>query len=546
MQNNGSKLGETGGTAMKRFAIVLGIVVVILIVVVVALPFFVDANQFRPRLEAELTKALGRDVKLGNLALALYSGSVTASDVLISDDPKFSKVPFLSAKTLAVSVDLKDLIFSKKLSVTGIDIQQPEIALIQNTAGDWNFSSLGSKTAETQPAEPSSNAPPPDLSVQLLKITDARISLQRGGSAKPQALEKVNVEMTDFSPNSSFPFKFSANVQGGGQIALDGKAGPIDPSDAAATPLTANLKIDKLDLVHSGFIDAASGLSGLISLTGTLTSEHNKYDINGDIKAEQLKLAKNGTPAKVPVDFNFALLHDATAHQGTLSRGDIHVGKAQAALTGTYKLEANKATLNMKFVAPAMEISELTEILPALAVELPRGSSLQGGTLNADFAITGPEDQLDIKGTLAVKGTRLANFDLGSQMTTVAKMAGIKINPNTEFENISANVHDDAKGVDLQNISVIAADLGEIAGAGTVSPTNVLDFKMHAKLKSGGVFAVMGSNVPFSIQGPATDPKFIPDMKGVASESVKSIAKDPAKAEKAAQGIINMFRKKAN
>src|ERR1700733_11994944 len=136
---------------MKRVAIVLGLVVVVLIAIVVALPFFIDANQSRPRLEAELSKVLGRDVKLGNLTLALYSGSVTAADLSIADDPKFSKVPFLSAKSLALAVDLKELIFSKKLVVTGIEIQQPDIALIQDTAGMWNFSSLGSQTAETKP-----------------------------------------------------------------------------------------------------------------------------------------------------------------------------------------------------------------------------------------------------------------------------------------------------------------------------------------------------------------------------------------------------------
>ena len=98
--------------------------------------------------------------------------------------------------------------------------------------------------------------------------------------------------MTDFSASTSFPFKFSANVQGGGQIALDGKTGPIDATDAAATPLTANLKVDKLDVVHAGFIDAASGFAGVVSVNGTLTSDHNKYDVKGDVKAEQLKLAQ--------------------------------------------------------------------------------------------------------------------------------------------------------------------------------------------------------------------------------------------------------------
>ena len=71
---------------------------------------------------------------------------------------------------------------------------------------------------------------------------------------------------------------------------------------------------------------------------------------------------------------------------------------------------------------------------------------MQGGTLSANFAVIGPADQLDIKGTLAVKGTRLANFNLGSQMTSVAKLAGINMSPNTDFENISADAHSNRRG----------------------------------------------------------------------------------------------------
>ena len=533
---------------MKRIVAILGIALAVLIAIAVALPFLIDPNQFRPRLEAELGQALGREVKMGDLKLALTSGSVTAADLAIADDPAFSKTPFLTAKSLGVAVDLKELIFSKKLVVTGIQIQQPDIALIQNAQGSWNFSNLGATSAQAKPPEaqsppsPSSSAPP-DLSVKLLKIVDARISLQRRKS-KPQALEKVNVSVADFSPSASFPFTLSAAVQGGGQVAMDGKAGPIDATDAATTPFTANLKVDKLDMVHAGFMDVATGFAGLVSINGTVSSTGNKFDTKGDVKAEQLKLAKKGTPAKIPVDFNFALLHDAVAHTGTLSHGDIHIGKAQAALTGTYELKETETLLNMKLAAPSMEMNELLEMLPALAVELPAGSSLKGGTLNANFAVVGPVDKLDIKGTLAVKGTRLANFDLGSKMTSVATIAGIKINPDTDFENISSSVHSNPKGTDLENISVIATDLGEISGAGRVSPENMLDFKMHAKLKASGIFSAMASNVPFSITGPATAPKFTPDMKGAVGAGFKSMAKDPADIGKAATGIMNMFKKK--
>ncbi len=69
---------------MKRLFVVIGIVVAILVLVAVALPFFVNANQFRPVLEAKLAKSLGRPVKVGELKLSIFSGGGTASDLSMS------------------------------------------------------------------------------------------------------------------------------------------------------------------------------------------------------------------------------------------------------------------------------------------------------------------------------------------------------------------------------------------------------------------------------------------------------------------------------
>jgi len=359
-----------------------------------------NPNQFRPRLEAELGQAMGREVKMGDLKLALTSGSVSAADLAISDDPGFSKASFLTAKSLGVGVDLKELIFSKKLVVTGSEIQQPDIVLIQNAAGVWNVSSLGTKSdpakpAETQPPSPSSSAPP-DLSVKLLKIVDARISLQRGKS-KPQALEKVNVSVTDFSPSSSFPFTFTAAVQGGGKVAMDGKAGPIDANDAATTPFTANLKVDKLDMVHAGFVDVGTGFAGLVSITGTVSSSGNKFDTKGDVKAEQLKLAKKGTPAKVPVDFNFALLHDAPEYV----IGDM-ISPFKAALGEVYRdVEARLAR------AICQRFSLNPDPPPALAKMTKRAdriSAFYEATLYAGF---GPDEAQSLFGRPEVEQKRI-------------------------------------------------------------------------------------------------------------------------------------------
>jgi AsmA protein len=68
-----------------------------LIVILLALPLFINANSFRPTIEEKLSAALGRKVQVGDLSLSIFSGSLTASNLSIADDPAFGSTPFLSA-----------------------------------------------------------------------------------------------------------------------------------------------------------------------------------------------------------------------------------------------------------------------------------------------------------------------------------------------------------------------------------------------------------------------------------------------------------------
>ena len=98
---------------MKTGIKVVGIIVGLLIVAAIALPFLINVNSFRPQIESNLSSALGRPVKVGNLSLSILSGSVEADQLSIADDPKFSNTPFIQAKSLQVGVELVPLIFSK-------------------------------------------------------------------------------------------------------------------------------------------------------------------------------------------------------------------------------------------------------------------------------------------------------------------------------------------------------------------------------------------------------------------------------------------------
>jgi len=510
---------------VKRIARAVLIVFVLLVAAAVAASFLIDANRFRPTLETQLTQALGRTVTVGNLRLSLLSGGVAAEDVSVADDPAFSRAPFLKARSLKVGVDLFALVFSRKLNVRRIAVENPEIALIETPSGTWNFSSLGGKTAGTPaPAAPAAPSDSLDMSVTLLDIRNGRVTIANAGSrAQPREFDDVEIELRDFSTTARFPFTFSTKVAGGGEIKLDGRLGPINSTDTALTPVVAKLQVTHFDLASSRLLGSVAGHSGLVSIDGNVISTGQMADVSGTVKGEHLRLARNASPASRTVELDLGLHHDLRQHTGTLTRADIHIGKAIARLSGTYALTEDSANLNLRLAGEAMPVPELAAMLPAVGVVLPSGSSLQGGTAHANLDMAGSADRLVITGTLGLDNTTLAGFDLGSKMKLVADVAGVKLSRDTEIQKLSANVRSAPDGTSVQDIVFIASSVGELSGGGAISPANDLDFRMQAKLhSSGGMALVLGKSIPFFVRGTASSPKFEPDVKGIAGQEFKS------------------------
>src|SRR5207245_11014638 len=123
---------------------------------------------YRGHSEPQASAVLGRRVQVGNLNLSLLHGGLAAENLSIGDDPKFSPSPFLTAKSVDVGVEVMPLIFSRELNVTSVVIQDPQVTLLKNAAGDWNYSTLGASPAKTAKAEapqaggaaPSATSPP--------------------------------------------------------------------------------------------------------------------------------------------------------------------------------------------------------------------------------------------------------------------------------------------------------------------------------------------------------------------------------------------------
>lgn len=532
---------------MKRAIRIIAIIVVVLILLLVVVPFLIPVDKFRPTIQAKASQALGRDVQLGNLSLSLISGSLSAENLSIGDDPKFSQAPFLTAKSLKVGVEILPLIFSKTLNVTGVTIVDPEVILLHNPSGQWNYSSLGgsaSKASRT-PATPSPSASTAasDFSVEKFALQGGRITVGSTTSEKRSVYNNVDVTASNVSMTTKFPVTVTASLPGSGSFKLDGTAGPIDQQDTALTPLNARLNVSGLDLASTGFVDASAGLGGLLDVTANLTSEKGEAVTKGDVKLSKALLVAGGSPAGVPVNVDFDTKYDLRKNAGVLEPSTLKVGNATAHLHGTYETAGEATSVNIKLDAKEMAAKDLEAFLPALGVNLPKGASLQAGTVDADLNLTGPTSKLVTSGTVGLFNGKLAGFDLGSKMAAVASLAGVKSGKDMEIEKLTSNVRVAPDGIKADNFITVVQGVGSLTGAGTVDSKNNLDFKMAATLTSalgdaaspvssaggllgkalgGGGGCKSGTTVPFQVQGTTADPKFIPDVGGLAAGMLKS------------------------
>lgn len=155
-------------------------------------------------------------------------------------------------------------------------------------------------------------------------------------------------------------------------------------------------------------------------------------------------------------------------------------------------------------------MDNLEAMLPAFGIVLPPGSQLKGGTLNLDLSTVGPVDKLVTTGTVRLDNSSLAGFNLGSKLSSISALSGKSAQNDTKIQNFSADVRVAPEGTRATNIDLVIPSLGTATGAGTVSPSDALDFHMKA------------DNIPFAISGTTSDPKFTPDVKGMASGLLKN------------------------
>ena len=523
----------------------VGIAIVVVILILFILPFLIPVNKFRPTIEQTASEALGRKVQLGNLSLSILGGSLGIDDLSVSDDPKFNSGPFLTAKKVKVGVELIPLIFSQKVNVTQVTIVNPQVVLLKDRGGRWNFSSIGgaaAPAAKKPAAAGSSGTSMQGISIKELNLEDGQVSIGSTSSQKRSVYTKVNLKASDVSTTTNFPVDFSMALPGGGTMKMTGKVGPVDEKDAAFTPGDVKLTVSDLNLTSTGILDPSLGLAGLVDMDANAQSKGGKVATKGEVKLSKAILVQGGKAASVPAVIDFDTTYDLAAESGVLNPSSLKVGNAKSNLGGVYKSVGDEIGVDMKVAGEGLPATDLESFLPALGINLPEGSKLSAGTLSHNLHITGPTNKLVIDGSVGLYNGKLSGFDLGQKMTGVAALAGIKTGKDLDIEKLTTDVHMAPTGLKADNLNLVAPALGTVVGGGTLDSKNNLDFKAVATVSAamlssaggspgGDIVKVLGGGakcknggikVPFQIHGTTSNPQFVPDIGGATASLFKS------------------------
>jgi AsmA protein len=482
---------------MKQWVLVVAAVAFLILFVLSLVPFFVNAEAFRPTIESQLSSALGREVTLGHLTFSIMAGSLTAEDIAISDDPKFSSVPFIQAKKLDVGVEVLPIVFHHTVRITKLNIDTPSIQLIQNASGKWNFSSIG---GASQAGATQQSSSVPDLTVDELKITSGSAMVSSfPTTARPFEYTDMNVTVKNFSFLKNFPFEVSAKLPAEGTLKLTGDAGPISQKDTTQTPFQATLELREFDPVASGVIERSKGITMRNDVDAQLKSDGTNVTSTGKIKASQLQLVPRGSQAQQTVDIDYTIADNLETRKGTVSDMAVHTGSAAVHVNGGFQFTPQAVMLDLHLTAPNLPIDQLERLLPVVGIHLPSGSSLQGGTLTANIAVTGPATTATLEGPVEIDNTKLAGFDLGSKIQGLNPFGGTS--GGTEIQVLKANVNSSPAGARITNIYGNLPQIGSATGEGTVAETGAIDFNLNAKLSSSNAVGAIANNAVNAVGG---------------------------------------------
>lgn len=355
------------GKSLKYSLILLAVVVVVLL----AAPFFIDVNDYKPRLIQAVEDATGRKVQIGAIHASLFPWvGVSLEDISLANRKGFSGRAFLTVDSVHIKLALLPL-FSKRIEIKHFELNKPVLFLEKNTAGETNWADLlpaettpAGKKATASPAtanQPSAAASPAPFAFQAesVRLKDGTLIWADAQHGKEISLARLQLEVDDVHLDRPVAVQLSGEL-GGDAFALDARVGPIgelSKLDVFALPIQGHLQAGHVSMAQ--FKAYASAWPAAI---GNIDDAYMGMDVQLEQRPDGIRLAEGEVHLQALQRFSAAWKLDmpkpdhVNVRHMTVSVGGQEILSAQGDIRHlnrepTYNLRLNSNSINRQWLA---------------------------------------------------------------------------------------------------------------------------------------------------------------------------------------------------
>src|ERR1039458_9719463 len=141
----------------KKAALIVVIALVVIVAgLAIAIPLLLDVDRYRPAVVAQIQQETGKPSQIGRLALTILPQvAIRVDDFTLGNPPGFPQGDFVKARRIYAVVNAYALLH-RKVEINSLELDDPEIHLLSDVRGKWNFESPEAKSAA--PADPRGDA----------------------------------------------------------------------------------------------------------------------------------------------------------------------------------------------------------------------------------------------------------------------------------------------------------------------------------------------------------------------------------------------------
>lgn len=357
---------------LKWISFGLGALLLLVLLGVLVIVWLVDANAFKPRIEAEVRAATGRELVLaGDIELGFFPWlSLETGEGRFGNPPGFPAEPMASWRAARIGVKLFPLLRGD-LAIDRVRLDGADVRLVRRADGIANWEGIGGD----EPAAP--DAAERAITIEGVALTDSRLLF-----VDETVPRRIEVTALNFATDAIVPGKPFTDTELSGVLHMEGFQQGGVPFGLEVPELLAPKEFSSVEVgefslrladfqargeIHGEFGDA-------VSVHGSLSS--NRFDLRAVLAVVGVEAPSTTDPAALgAVQFDvggrfddgavrvdpLTLTLDDTRLTGTFTRG-----KSEGAI-GEFALRGDRIDLG-RYIPPADPDSE-PFVLPVADLE---------------------------------------------------------------------------------------------------------------------------------------------------------------------------------